>query len=50
MGIYPTKAAAEEAKRNVMSQHMQCGNGDILVGGCWDDEVDLVIRDAPLFM
>ncbi|KAL3905149.1 MAG: hypothetical protein SGILL_009795 [Bacillariaceae sp.] len=50
VGIYPSKAAAEEAKREVMSQHEQCGHGDILVGGCWDDEVDLVIRDAPLFM
>eukprot|EP01083_Nonionella_stella_P234662 825860_1 len=45
VGIYPTKAAAEEAKRKVMSQHECCGNGDILVGGTWEDEIDLVIRE-----
>ena len=48
VGIYPTKNAAEEAKRNVMSKHQCCGHGDILVGGSWDDEVDLVIREAPM--
>lgn len=48
VGIYPSKNAAEEAKRNIMSQHDCCGHGDILVGGTWEDEVDLVIREAPM--
>lgn len=50
VGVYNSKAAAEQAKRDVMAQHDCCGHGDILVGGCWDDEIDLVIREAPLFM
>ena len=50
MGIYATKADAEEAKRKVMGQYECCGHGDILVGPtCWD-EIDLVIREAPLHM
>merc|ERR1712129_141731 len=50
MGVYPSKTAAEEAKRDIMSQYECCGHGDILVGGCWDDEIDLVIREAPLHL
>lgn len=50
VGVYGSKAAAEKAKGQVMSQHECCGHGDILVGGRWDDEVDLVIRPAPLFL
>jgi hypothetical protein len=49
VGIYSSKALAEEAKERLMEQHDQAGYGDILVGGTWDDEIDLVIRDAPLF-
>ena len=48
IGVYPSKKDAEEAKRTVMSRHNCCGHGDILVGGSWDDEIDLVIREAPL--
>jgi hypothetical protein len=48
MGVYPTKADAENAKRHIMSQYECCGHGDILVGGTWEDEIDLVIREAPL--
>lgn len=48
MGVYPSKADAENAKRRVMSQYDCCGHGDILVGGTWEDEIDLVIREAPL--
>jgi hypothetical protein len=44
IGVYPTKAAAENKKEDVMSQHERCGHGDILVGGCWDDEIDLLVR------
>jgi hypothetical protein len=50
VGVYSSKAKAEEAKRNVMSQHDCCGHGDVLVGGCWDDEIDLVIREAPMML
>lgn len=49
MGIYPSKQAAEDAKRNVMDQNECCGHGDIVVGGTWEDEIDLVIREAPMF-
>lgn len=48
VGIYSDKKAAEEARSEVMSRYDQCGHGDILVGDTWDDEVDLVIREAPL--
>ncbi len=48
VGVYPSKSHAEEAKRKVMSEHECCGHGDISVGGCWDDEIDLVIREAPM--
>ena len=50
VGIYPSKEAAEEAKQNIMDQHTCCGHGDILTGGMWDDEVDLVIREAPMHL
>lgn len=48
MGVYPSKADAENAKRHTMSQYECCGHGDILVGGTWEDEIDLVIREAPM--
>ena len=48
MGVYPTKAAAEDAKQNIMNQHECCGHGDILVGGSDEDEIDLVIRETTL--
>eukprot|EP01032_Pedospumella_encystans_P008199 gene8199-9758_t len=44
VGVYGSKAEAEQKKLAVMNQYEQCGHGDILVGGtCWD-EIDLVIR------
>lgn len=49
VGVYSSKDAAEQAKRRVMEQHDCCGHGDILVGGSWDDEIDLVVREAPTF-
>lgn len=48
VGIYATKAEAENAKRNIMGQYDCCGHGDILVGSTWEDEIDLVIREAPM--
>lgn len=50
LGVFPSKEAAENKKSDVMSQHDCCGHGDILVGGCWDDEIDLVIRPTELFL
>ncbi|CAJ1952362.1 unnamed protein product [Cylindrotheca closterium] len=50
VGIYASKAAAEEAKRKVMSEHERAGHGDICVGDTWEDEIDLLIREAPLFV
>ena len=50
VGVYPNKAAAEEAKRRLMEEHECCGHGDIMVGYTWEDEIDLVIREAPLFL
>jgi hypothetical protein len=48
MGVYPSKSAAEEGKRNVMNQYECCGHGDICVGDTWEDEIDLIIRESPL--
>ena len=48
VGVYASKDAAQKAKEEVMSRYDCCGHGDILVGGCWDDEIDLVIREAPM--
>jgi len=50
VGVYSSKEAATTAKHEVMQQHECCGHGDILVGGCWDDEIDLVVREAPMFL
>ena len=50
VGVYGSKALAESSKKNVMSQYENCGYGDILIGDSWDDEVDLVIREAPMFL
>jgi hypothetical protein len=48
VGIYSNKSAAQNAKDEVMKQYECCGNGDILVGGTWDDEIDLILREAPM--
>ena len=50
VGVYPTKEKAQEAKQQVMSEHDCYGHGDICVGGTWEDEIDLVIRDTPLYL
>ena len=50
IGVYPSKQKAEEAKEKVMSEYENCGYGDILVGDTWEDEIDLVIREAPTFL
>jgi hypothetical protein len=50
VGVYGSKSAAEAAKGRLMEQHECCGHGDIMVGWDEDDEIDLVIREAPTFM
>eukprot|EP00045_Choanoeca_perplexa_P005710 m.47985 g.47985 ORF g.47985 m.47985 type:complete len:136 (-) comp13258_c0_seq2:197-604(-) len=49
MGVYPTKAAAEVGRMQLIAQHEEGGHGDILVGPTWNDEINLVIREAPMF-
>ncbi len=44
IGVYASKAAAEAKKEDIMSRHTCCGHGDIVVGGTWEDEIDLVVR------
>jgi hypothetical protein len=46
VGVYSSKEAAEAKKVEVMSRYDNCGNGDIMVGGTWDDEIDLIVRAA----
>jgi len=46
VGVYATKDDAQRKKDELMTQYDCCGHGDILVGGSWDDEIDLVIRPA----
>jgi hypothetical protein len=51
VGVYSNKKAAEEAKQQLMTEYECCGNGDIMTaGGCYDDEIDLVVRPAPMFL
>jgi hypothetical protein len=50
LGIFPSKAAAEAERAKVMGKYDNCGHGDILVGGRWDDEVDLVIKPCESFL
>lgn len=44
IGIYADKAGAERKKDELMSKYDCCGHGDIVVGGTWEDEIDLVVR------
>jgi len=44
IGIYATKDAAEARKEKLMTVYECCGHGDIVVGGTYDDEIDLVVR------
>jgi hypothetical protein len=46
IGVYGSKEAAEAKKREVMSRHECCGHGDIIVGGTWEDEIDLIVRQV----
>jgi hypothetical protein len=44
IGVYASKDDAERKKAELMNQYDCCGHGDILVGGTWEDEIDLVVR------
>jgi len=44
IGVYADKLAAETKKEQLMEKSDCCGHGDILVGGSWEDEIDLVVR------
>lgn len=44
IGVYASKEDAEAKKQRVMSVHQCGGNGDIIVGDNWEDEIDLVVR------
>jgi hypothetical protein len=46
IGVYGSKEEAEQKKEELCNQYEQCGYGDILVGGTWEDEIDLVVRPA----
>lgn len=50
VGVYSSKQAAEQAKEHVMTVNPAYGHGDICVGDTWEDEIDLVIREAPLHL
>lgn len=51
VGVYSSKDAAEEKKESIMNngEYICGGHGDIVVGDCWDDEIDLLIRPAGEF-
>lgn len=49
IGVYATKADAEAKRDQLLNEYPNCGYGDIQVGGCWDDEINLVIRPAGEF-
>jgi hypothetical protein len=44
VGVYTSKQAAESAKSGVMDLYKR-GHGEILAGGCLDDELDMFIRE-----
>jgi hypothetical protein len=50
MGVYSTKEKAMAAKEEIMNRYEECGHGDILVGGTFHDEIDLLIRPADCFL
>lgn len=50
VGVYANKNAAQQAKDALMARHRCCGHGDIQVGPYCDDDIDLVIRECPLFL
>lgn len=50
IGVYKSKEAAELKREELLEEHDQCGEGDILVGDTWEDEVDLVVKPCELFL
>mmetsp|Transcript_34475 Transcript_34475/g.54335 ORF Transcript_34475/g.54335 Transcript_34475/m.54335 type:complete len:137 (-) Transcript_34475:415-825(-) len=43
-GAFPSEAAARAKKQQLLNRYENCGHGEIMVGGCWYDEIDLVIK------
>ena len=52
LGVYPTKASAEDALDDYMKDHSEneYGKGDLRFGDSWNDEVSLFVMQAPLFL
>ena len=50
VGVFASKEAAEQKKTEIMNNSECYGNGDICVGGTWEDEIDLVIKPTELFL
>jgi hypothetical protein len=50
VGVYTSKQAAESAKRGMMELYKRGHDGEILEGGCLDDELDMFIREDTQYM
>ncbi len=48
VGVYASKADAEQEKRNLMNKYENGGYGDIDLDGTYDGEISLVVREAPM--
>ena len=44
IGVYASKADAENKKSEITDQHQCNGYGHLLTGPYWEDEIELVIR------
>jgi hypothetical protein len=50
MGVFSTKEKAEAKKAELMQEYECCGHGDIMIGGTWEDEIDLVVKPCELHL
>ena len=45
IGVDGSKEEAEARKDQIIAENGgRCGHGDIVVGGGWEDEIDILIR------
>ena len=44
IGVYASKEAAEQKKRDLMNRYECGGHGDIIVGSTVEDEIDLLVK------
>ena len=45
IGVYGSKEEAEKRKNQIIAENGgRCGHGHVVVGGSWEDEIDLFIR------